>query len=73
LAPESALTTDGEAERIRADLERTRLELSRSMAQLRQEAAATVDWRCWYQANPGPYILAAFTLGLFLGSVGHRR
>jgi hypothetical protein len=55
------------AERIRADLERTRAELARSVQALRLEVARSVDWREWIRRYPAAFLIGAFTLGFALG------
>ena len=59
--------TERSAERIRADLERTRAELARSVQALRAEVARTVDWREWIRRHPAAFLIGAFTLGFALG------
>ena len=65
---ESAIAGDRSAERIRADLERTRAELAQLVQALRAEMARTVDWREWYRRHPAAFLFGAFALGFALGS-----
>jgi hypothetical protein len=61
------MVSERSAERIRADLERTRAELARSVEALRLEVARTVDWREWMRRHPAVFLIGAFTLGFALG------
>ncbi|SEM00259.1 Protein of unknown function [Stigmatella aurantiaca] len=54
-------------EALRAEIERTRAELSTSVTALREEVAAAVDWREWVRTHPMAAVGAAFTLGFLLG------
>ena len=56
------------AERIRADLERARLDLAKSVQSLRAEVARTVDWRQWYRKRAPAFLIAAFTVGFLIGA-----
>ena len=64
----SAPSAERSPERIRADIERTRAELTRSVQSLRVELHRSVDWREWVRKNPGPFLVGAFTLGFILGA-----
>jgi hypothetical protein len=67
LKRETTMLSERSAERIRADLERTRAELARSVQALRQEVARTVDWREWIRRHPAAFLIGAFTVGFALG------
>jgi hypothetical protein len=67
LKRESAIGSERSAERIRADLERARAELARSVQALRLEVARTVDWREWIRRYPAVFLIGAFTAGFALG------
>ncbi|ADO71259.1 DUF3618 domain-containing protein [Stigmatella aurantiaca] len=54
-------------EALRAEIERTRAELSTSVSALREEVAAAVDWREWVRTHPLAFVGAAFAVGFVLG------
>jgi hypothetical protein len=68
LKHESAITGERSAERIRADLERTRAELAQLVQALRLEVARTVDWREWFRRHPAAFLMGAFTVGFIAGT-----
>ncbi len=55
---------------IRADIERTRGDIARSLVSLREDLDHVTDWRRWFGRRPMRLVAAAFLLGLF---VGYRR
>ena len=54
-------------EEVRAEIERARAQIARSAAALRDEVAATADWREWVRRRPGVLLAGAFALGFFIG------
>jgi hypothetical protein len=60
LAPEPA--------RIRADIERTRLEVVRSIDDVRLELWRAADWREWYRRHPEALLVGAFAIGFLIGT-----
>ena len=57
---------------IRAEIERTRAELSHSVSALREEVAWRTDWREWVMRRPVACVGAAFFLGFLLGNSQRR-
>jgi ElaB/YqjD/DUF883 family membrane-anchored ribosome-binding protein len=64
----SRYPVQSEASQVRVEIERAREELSRSALALKDEMAATVDWRGWVQEHPWTFVLGAVGVGLVLGS-----
>jgi hypothetical protein len=59
-------------EEIRAEIERTRAELSQSVSALREEVAWRTDWREWVLRRPLACVGAAFFIGFVLGNSQRR-
>jgi ElaB/YqjD/DUF883 family membrane-anchored ribosome-binding protein len=59
-------------EQIRAEIERTRAELSHSVSALREEVAWRTDWREWVTRRPLTCVGAAFFIGFLLGNSQRR-
>lgn len=57
---------------IRAEIERTREELSHSVSALREEVAWRTDWRAWVTRRPMACVGAAFFIGFLLGNSQRR-
>jgi hypothetical protein len=55
-------------EQIRAEIERTRLELMQSVNVLREEVAWRTDWRQWVRRRPLACVGAAFFIGFLIGN-----
>ncbi len=55
---------------IRADIERTRGEIARSIGSLRENLDDATDWHRWVERRPLEFLGAAFLVGLV---VGYRR
>ena len=53
---------------LRAEIERTRLELNRSLEGLRRDVTSRTDWRRWVRERPLPMLAGAFAVGFLLGS-----
>ena len=60
------------SEQLRADIERTRAELSLSVSELREEVAWRMDWRAWVLRRPLTCVGAAFFVGFLIGNSQRR-
>jgi ElaB/YqjD/DUF883 family membrane-anchored ribosome-binding protein len=60
------------SEEIRAEIERTRAELSHSVSALREEVAWRTDWRAWVHRRPLACVGAAFFIGFLIGNSQRR-
>lgn len=56
-----------ETQRARAEVERTREQLSRSMLALRGAMVRRAEWREWVRRRPVLFFAAALTLGFVFG------
>lgn len=59
-------------EEIRAEIARTRAELTQSVSALREEVAWRTDWREWVQRRPLACVGAAFFIGFLIGNSQRR-
>jgi hypothetical protein len=64
----SGAATARRPEQIRADIDRARAEIARSVAELSAEVTARADWREWVRRRPSAILGGAFLVGLWLGS-----
>lgn len=56
-----------EPQEIRRDIERTREELARSIADLQQSMAEATDWRTWVRRRPLALSATVFGAGVVAG------
>ncbi|WNG15957.1 DUF3618 domain-containing protein [Cystobacter fuscus] len=71
-ADHNARSTPRTPEEIRAEIERTRAELSHSVSALREEVAWRTDWREWVMRRPLTCVGAAFFIGFVIGNSQRR-
>ncbi len=71
-AENKARSTPRTPEEIRAEIARTRAELSHSVSALREEVAWRTDWREWVRRRPLTCVGAAFFIGFVIGSSRRR-
>ncbi|MFY0574992.1 DUF3618 domain-containing protein [Cystobacter fuscus] len=71
-ADHNARSTPRTPEEIRAEIERTRAELSHSVSALREEVAWRTDWREWVMRRPLACVGAAFFIGFVIGNSQRR-
>jgi ElaB/YqjD/DUF883 family membrane-anchored ribosome-binding protein len=71
-ADPNARSTPRTPEEIRAEIERTRAELSHSVSALREEVAWRTDWREWVMRRPLTCVGAAFFIGFVIGNSQRR-
>ncbi|HCF58987.1 MAG TPA: hypothetical protein DFS52_13475 [Myxococcales bacterium] len=56
-----------EPKAIQEEIDRARAEISRSVLTLRERVDEATDWRTWVRRRPVLVVVAALTVGLWLG------
>lgn len=66
------MVAEGRAEQLRAEIQRTRVELVHSVSALCEEVAWRTDWREWVRRRPLTCVGAAFFVGFLIGGSQRR-
>ena len=56
-----------DTDRLRRDIDATRVSIAETMGELRQKVGETMQWQTYVERHPAPFLVGAALAGLFLG------